>query len=64
MPNDAIIFTCVSGDVLFTEKLLHLYNSLRQLTGGPLAVNTSSVLYSKFIRYALFFVMGWFSKIL
>ena len=39
---------------LFTEKLLHLHSGMRQITGCPLSINTSSVLYSKFIRYVLY----------
>lgn len=31
------------------EKLLHLHNGMRQIAGCPLSINTSSVLYSKFI---------------
>ena len=36
---------------LLAEKLLHLHNSVRQVNPCPLSINTSSALYSKFVRY-------------
>jgi len=60
--HKASCFNCVARSVapylsgclywMCTEKLIHLHNGMRQITGSPLSINTSSVLYSKFIRYA------------